>query len=195
MTGSLNGVPFSNATYVITATGDSAAVQSGTWGGAVPIYTLPVSPTLALSSSGTEFARVSLLPLSGKQWTVDSMDLTLLYYPGFGLNTFAVDPSQITGIVFGFGVAAPSFFNDLQSVASYSPGLNAVTTTVDVGAPYQTSGGDLVISAYNNPVGGSFTITADPAAVPEIDPAGMGSVLAFVAGALGLFERRRLKVA
>jgi sulfatase modifying factor 1 len=31
--------------------------------------------------------------------------------------------------------------------------------------------------------------------VPEIDPAGMGSVLALVTGALGLFERRRLKVA
>ena len=30
-------------------------------------------------------------------------------------------------------------------------------------------------------------------AVPEIDPAGMGSVLALVSGALGLLERRRLK--
>jgi hypothetical protein len=32
-------------------------------------------------------------------------------------------------------------------------------------------------------------------AVPEIDAAGMGSVVALVAGALGLLERRRLKVA
>ena len=31
--------------------------------------------------------------------------------------------------------------------------------------------------------------------VPEIDPAGMGSVLALVTGALGLLERRRLKTA
>jgi len=31
-------------------------------------------------------------------------------------------------------------------------------------------------------------------AVPEIDPAGIGSVLALVTGALGLLERRRLKV-
>ena len=29
--------------------------------------------------------------------------------------------------------------------------------------------------------------------VPEIDPAGFGSVFALVAGALGLLERRRLK--
>ena len=33
------------------------------------------------------------------------------------------------------------------------------------------------------------------APVPEIDPAGMGSVLALVLGSLGLLERRRLKVA
>ena len=31
--------------------------------------------------------------------------------------------------------------------------------------------------------------------VPEIDPNGMGSVLALVAGVLGLIERRRLKAA
>jgi hypothetical protein len=40
-----------------------------------------------------------------------------------------------------------------------------------------------------------FTLRVDLAAVPEIDPAGMGSVLALVTGALGLLERRRLKVA
>ena len=37
--------------------------------------------------------------------------------------------------------------------------------------------------------------TASPSAVPEIDPAGISSVLALVAGALGLLERRRLKTA
>jgi hypothetical protein len=44
-----------------------------------------------------------------------------------------------------------------------------------------------------NPVyfGPNFTFTS----VPEIDPAGMGSVLALVSGALGLLERRRLKSA
>jgi len=36
-------------------------------------------------------------------------------------------------------------------------------------------------------------LVSGPAAVPEIDPAGMGSVLALVTGALGLIERRRLK--
>jgi len=40
----------------------------------------------------------------------------------------------------------------------------------------------------------TVTITSIEAPVPEIDPAGMGSVLALVAGALGLLERRRLRV-
>ena len=38
-----------------------------------------------------------------------------------------------------------------------------------------------------------FSIDATVASVPEIDPAGMGTVLALVTGALGLLERRRLK--
>ena len=44
---------------------------------------------------------------------------------------------------------------------------------------------------------GSVTVTAGtgPSPVPEIDPAGMGSVLALVTGAIGLIERRRQKVA
>jgi hypothetical protein len=42
----------------------------------------------------------------------------------------------------------------------------------------------------------SETLTVGGASpVPEIDPAGMGSVLALVTGALGLLERRRLKAA
>ena len=61
-------------------------------------------------------------------------------------------------------------------------------------------------------IGSSFTNPQDPSiagsligfrlagpvsssAVPEIDPAGMGSILALVSGALCLLERRRLKTA
>ena len=36
--------------------------------------------------------------------------------------------------------------------------------------------------------------TGSAASVPEIDPSGMGSVLALVTGALGLLERRRLNM-
>lgn len=53
------------------------------------------------------------------------------------------------------------------------------------------------ITPFFSPVvDGAWTLgTATPSAVPEIDPAGIGSVLALVTGALGLLERRRLKTA
>jgi len=34
-------------------------------------------------------------------------------------------------------------------------------------------------------------VAGAPASIPEIDPAGVGTVLALVTGALGLLERRR----
>ena len=44
-----------------------------------------------------------------------------------------------------------------------------------------------------DPISNKIFVTADPSAVPEIDPAGFGSVAALLTGALGLIERRRLK--
>jgi hypothetical protein len=56
-------------------------------------------------------------------------------------------------------------------------------------SPSYTNGETTIFSAGDiaNPT------YVDPDAVPEIDPAGIGSVLALVTGALGLLERRRLK--
>ena len=55
---------------------------------------------------------------------------------------------------------------------------------------------DSIPSVFSPVVDGAWTLgTATPSGVPEIDPAGMGSVLALVTGALGLLERRRLKMA
>ena len=55
----------------------------------------------------------------------------------------------------------------------------------------------LTPGTYYQPIGNNtFQINVTPSSpVPEIDPAGMGSVLALVTGALGVLERRRLKVA
>ena len=58
------------------------------------------------------------------------------------------------------------------------------------GINFSTDQGTLHMSSHTDHTG-SFIIAAAP--VPEIDPAGMGSVLALVTGALGLLERRRLK--
>ena len=80
--------------------------------------------------------------------------------------------------------------------------------TGDVYAPLNATGSDPANgSATGGASGNTFVGTAQdanfdtiayiatytPTAVPEIDPAGMGSVAALVTGALGLIERRRLK--
>lgn len=49
----------------------------------------------------------------------------------------------------------------------------------------------LISAAYESTPGVAIST---PSSVPEIDPAGMGSILALVTGALGLLERRRLNV-
>ena len=54
----------------------------------------------------------------------------------------------------------------------------------------------LTPGTYYQPIGNNtFQINVGSSPVPEIDPAGIGSVLALVTGALGVLERRRLKVA
>jgi hypothetical protein len=73
---------------------------------------------------------------------------------------------------------------------------------LDIGSPFNNYyAGILGVSLWDtgafSPVDGDAWVlgTTGSAAVPEIDPAGIGSVLALVTGALGLLERRRLKTA
>lgn len=75
-------------------------------------------------------------------------------------------------------------------------GLNLFTVNLANGALSQL--GSISGVVCDNPsrgFAGTVSVSASPPTtpVPEIDPAGMGSVLALVAGALGLIERRRLQ--
>ena len=65
-------------------------------------------------------------------------------------------------------------------------------TDVNTTAEFATVDG--VIWTGPSPQNFYIKVEAAAAAVPEIDPTGIGSVLALVTGALGLVERRRLKV-
>jgi formylglycine-generating enzyme required for sulfatase activity len=85
-------------------------------------------------------------------------------------------------------------WNDLTGAAGSSRGLRG---------GYWNSGASGVSSSSrseNDPAGESGSLgfrlaspLSGPSGVPEIDPAGVGSVLALVTGALGLLERRRMK--
>ena len=83
------------------------------------------------------------------------------------------------------GFSVPAGYTNGQSLS----GSISWTT-----ATFQSLG--ITPGTYNELVGNNtFQINVGSSAVPEIDPAGMGSVLALVTGALGVLERRRLKVA
>ncbi|NBV45824.1 MAG: hypothetical protein EBR86_09340 [Planctomycetia bacterium] len=69
----------------------------------------------------------------------------------------------------------------------------------DISGPYYVSSsiyGSLDPSTEGNFLGFRLASSASgPSGVPEIDPAGIGSVLGLVCGALGLLERRRVRAA
>ena len=76
-------------------------------------------------------------------------------------------------------------------------GLSPYTVSLTSGTSYYaryTGIASGTLSTYRNVVV-SYTYTAAPSSVPEIDPNSLGSVLALVLGSLGLLERRRLKAA
>jgi formylglycine-generating enzyme required for sulfatase activity len=84
-------------------------------------------------------------------------------------------------------------WNDLTGAAGSTRGIR--------GGSFSNTALSSSSSNAPNPSAEDFSIgfrlarpVSGPAAVPEIDPAGMGSVLAIVTGTLGLLERRRLKV-
>lgn len=73
--------------------------------------------------------------------------------------------------------------------SAYSVGDVGNTSQYYTSYTHATSSWMTPNSSVNGPRIMEITATA-PAAVPEIDPAGMGSVVALVTGALGLIERR-----
>jgi formylglycine-generating enzyme required for sulfatase activity len=85
-------------------------------------------------------------------------------------------------------------WNDLTGAAGSSRGR--------WGGNYGDNGGFFTSSSYRPDVSAALEVEylgfrlasslSNPSGVPEIDPAGLGSVLALVTGALGLLERRRI---
>jgi sulfatase modifying factor 1 len=84
-------------------------------------------------------------------------------------------------------------WNDLTGAAGSSRGLRGGYWKLSaflLSSSFRVTTGP---SSENNQIGFRLAAPASgPSSVPEIDPAGMGSVLGLVNGALGLLERRRL---
>lgn len=128
---------------------------------------------------------------------------------GVALATLAGDANPITAGEYtyttaGFSLAPLTKYWLVAGVSSGSgsykwlyvnnggaPVADGVWTMPAVGTYSSTRNQGAAWSAGANGYPYMFSLSAT--AVPEIDPAGMGSVLALISGAFGLLERRRLK--
>ena len=88
--------------------------------------------------------------------------------------------------------------NDLSTIdTSFSASSNAGQWRTNIGdaLPLRLESGDTIDGGADNWITSATVsisrVSSSP--VPEIDPAGFGSVAALITGALGLIERRRLK--
>jgi len=85
-------------------------------------------------------------------------------------------------------------WNDLTGTANSSRGLRGGNWTDFYPEDLSSSSRNTYDPSFANDTIGFRLASPVASGVPEIDPASMGSVLALVTGALGLLERRRLKL-
>jgi hypothetical protein len=167
------GATYGGTTVNWNAVGSTSTVDArdnvGGFGTAVPVYL----------ANGTKLAN----------------DLTTNLFGLWGGNLRAVPNITIDGL--SLGASDPTTFTgSLSDGTSSGDHLGNITATRGVADVTTSSWIELASSFYG--VSYRFYGLSDDltvaSAVPEIDPAGIGSVLALVTGALGLLERRRLKV-
>lgn len=108
-------------------------------------------------------------------------------------NGISLDPSTtywlVAGVSSGDGVYSWLYTESMASTGVWSiPSTNTYASTDDGANTWSLNDGEPFLFSIE------ATATA-PLSVPEIDPNGLGSVLALVLGSLGLLERRQLKAA
>lgn len=109
--GTLDGTTFSNASYTITGSADSAAVQNGTIsiGAGIPYLYNLLTPSMTITDASNSWT-VDLLDVGGVNWGVLSVDYTGFFGP-FSGNGFAAFE---TGNVAGFATfTTPAQTSDL----------------------------------------------------------------------------------
>ena len=173
--GSLNGVAFTSATYSITATADPANVQTGSYMGNYPIYTLLATPSITING----FAPATLTALD---WKVMSADLNNMS-TGVSLVAFGQLLANTPDFELQFQNGS-GLYNKFSTPASY--------TQADFGVGYggsnslATSAGALLVTA-NSGTGtgvGVFTVVA----VPEPSTY---ALTAIATGVMAYLARRR----
>jgi hypothetical protein len=163
-----------------------------------PIFTnnSDMSDTAVFNPPGSNSQQTIVYEVrSAISWTFSSPVSDLLLYTSYWRGKFSQGPTNNTYV-----------FNASPTILSGLTGSSISGNSLTVGDDFSANSGILRFAGpltsltLTAPVGAGnsnqeFTLAVSPSAVPEIDPAGMGSVLALVTGSLALIERRRLKVA
>jgi hypothetical protein len=165
------GATYDGATVNWKAVGSTATVAArdnvGGFGTNVPVYL----------SNGTRLAD-DLTTNAGGLW---------------GGNLRAVPNITIDGLSLGGSETFTGSLSDGTMSTEPLGNITAMRGVTDVTTSSWIEGASSFYGVSYRFYGLSDDLTV-ASAVPEIDPAGIGSVLALVTGALGLLERRRLKV-
>jgi hypothetical protein len=118
-------------------------------------------------------------------WTLwdltGALDLSS-YSPGSITLAIYAYQGSVAGTPTGFSLGTPyslTFLNAAGGITGFDPSLFVLSGAYAGQSSVSLSGSSLVLNIQGS------------APVPEIDPAGLGSVLALVTGTLGLLERRR----
>jgi len=153
------------------STAPTNTLRASLWSG-------PITPNPDLMQAITTVTIAnSFIPTSGYA------DVLLTGNP-FSPQTIGIAPSTFFFRVWAEGDGGSTGFYQTK-MAELPAELQAVTMLPDPAID-----GSIGIDTDGN---GSFDLNDPITEVPEIDPAGFGSVAALLAGALGLIERRRLK--
>ncbi len=178
ISGSLNGVNFSDATWTITATADPSTATFHTAGGSIyaPVWAIFVTPTLTITSGSTSLSAT----LNG--WDIESRDYSFNPPSAAGAMMFAnANADGNTGVEMdraAYITGTSADFNDLQSTGTFTGTSDFDTQT------FSTSVGDLVISSDSAQPGKFDISSSNP--VPEPSALGLS-----VLGGLCLLVRFR----
>ncbi|MFN9244172.1 MAG: hypothetical protein ACK6DG_09380 [Cyanobacteriota bacterium] len=166
ISGSLGGIPFSQAAWSLTATADEALAQNNifsvpTLPGKFDLWSLPVSPKLKILTMAS-LLEADLLPTSMRRWLVLSGKFPVGPTPkiGFVFTTPFFNPETAAGL---FGVQGS--YVDLKSPISFAgPSIFEAFT-------FPSSAGPLVIS-FSSTHPGTFRIDPVPVPLPALGVAG-----------------------
>lgn len=186
----------SQATGAVTVASAAALGGSGTVGGAVAVLdggTLAPGDGLGVFTAPSVSLAASATTLVGIAGTVrgshyDGVDLTTaggLAYGGdlrLDFQLLSMVPANTTFDIFSFSGTPSGDFGSIVSTGFYAG------TWSQAGGIWSLFSGAQTLSF--SPLTGDITVQ-DATPIPEIDPAGWGTVIALIVGGLALHERRR----